>query len=424
MVKEKLKVNENVQAEMREAKRLVGLGRLLDATATIQRALTGANPGAPSSRQDSRQNNPPLEGSFSVVENSVEDSVLETSGAPSANAGASGDDDVVIVSAPTQSPLAHPESLQRSTPRNGSERGFEVASGQRFLTGSYTGSTGTRRYKLYVPSSYSGRELPLLVMLHGCKQSPDDAAAGTGFNQLAEERGWLVLYPAQAQAAHGQKCWNWFRADDQHRDGGESALLAGMTREIMATYAVDARRVYAAGLSAGGAMAAVLGATHADLVAAIGVHSGLAYRAAHDLPSALAAMHGGVSSIARPEMGETYANSLALPTIVFHGDRDTTVSPANGERIVAQCAGALSVEAKLRVTSISGQVPGGHAYTQRVYGDSTGAPLLEHWLIHGAGHAWSGGSSSGSYTDPLGPNAAHEMMRFFAAHPRDESLQR
>ena len=420
-------MNENVQAEMREATRLVGLGRLLDATATIQRALARVDPDAPSSRQDARPHIPPLEGTFSVVanraESSAESSVTGTSAGSSADAGTSGDDDTMDVSAPTRSPLAHFESLQGSTSRSGSERGCEVAAGARFLAGSYTGSTGTRRYKLYVPSSYSGRELPLLVMLHGCTQSPDDAAAGTGFNQLAEERGWLMLYPAQAQAANRQKCWNWFRAGDQQRDGGESALLAGMTHEIMATYAVDARRVYATGLSAGGAMAAVLGATHADLFAAIGVHSGLAYRAAHDFPSALAAMHGGVSSAAvQPNVrAESHAHSRAVPTIVFHGDRDTTVSPANGERVVAQCAAALSKETTLRMASISGQVPGGRAYTQRVYEDPTGAPLLEHWLIHGAGHAWSGGSSSGSYTDPKGPSAAHEMMRFFAAHPRASS---
>ena len=420
-------MNENVHAEMREATRLVGLGRLLDATATIQRALGGRYAGASSSHQEAGHGKPPLEGSFSVVESSVEQGASEPSTVPSTDAGANTEEDEVIVSVPARSPPVHPESWQHSTPRNGSERSYAAAGGARFLVGSYTGSTGTRRYKLYVPSNYSGRELPLLVMLHGCTQSPDDAAAGTGFNQLAEERGWLVLYPAQAQAANPQKCWNWFRSGDQHRDGGESALLAGMTREIMATYAVDARRVYAAGLSAGGAMAAVLGATHGDLYAAIGVHSGLAYRAAHDLPSALAAMHGGASSspAAQPNVRtETRQYSLKVPTIVFHGDRDSTVSPANGERITAQCAAALSEETNLRVASISGQVLGGHAYTRRVYADSTGHPWLEHWLIHGAGHAWSGGSSSGTYTDPQGPSAAHEMMRFFSAHPRADTLQR
>ena len=418
-------MNENVQTEMREATRLVGLGRLFDATATIQRALAGGHPGAPSSQQDAGHGKPPLEGSFSVVESSAENGASEPSAVPSGDTRTNGDDDAVIVTAPPRTPLTHPEFWARSTPRKGFERSGEAASGARFLTGSYTGSAGTRRYKVYVPSSYSGRELPLLVMLHGCTQSPDDAAAGTGFNQLAEEHGWLVLYPAQAQAANRQKCWNWFRTGDQFRDGGESALLAGMTREIMATYAVDARRVYAAGLSAGGAMAAVLGATHADLFAAIGVHSGLAYRAAHDLPSALAAMHGGVSpSAAQPNIrAETCSYSRVVPTIVFHGDRDATVSPANGERIIAQCAAALSKETTLRIASNSGQVPGGHAYTQRVYENSTGAPLLEHWLIHGAGHAWSGGNAGGSYVDPKGPSAAHEMMRFFAAHPQAESLR-
>jgi len=424
--KDDLKTNENAQAEMREATRLVGIGRLLDATATIQRALAGGRAAGPSPRQNAQDRNPPLEGSFSVVETSAESSaksgITEPSAVPPAGAVASSDD--AVVSAPIRSPLASPEFRRNSTPHTGFERSCEVAAGQRFLSGSYTGATGTRRYKLYVPSSYTGRELPLLVMLHGCTQSPDDAAAGTGFNRLGEERGWLVLYPAQAQAANRQKCWNWFKAGDQHRDGGESALLAGMTREIMATYAVDGRRVYAAGLSAGGAMAAILGATHGDLFAAIGVHSGLAYRAAHDLPSAFAAMQGeNLSSPGtRTNFGtEAGPYSLGVPKIVFHGDRDATVSPANGEQVIAQSAARLAKETPLRMASISGQVPGGHAYTQRVYEDATGTPVLEYWLIHGAGHAWSGGSSSGSYTDPKGPSAAHEMMRFFALHRRTPS---
>ena len=407
-------MNENVQAEMREATRLVGLGRLLDATATIQRALAGGEPGASPAPPAAGQNDP-LEGIFSVVENIVLDAPVPPAETCADDAAA------VIVSAPVRPPHVHTECLQRSPPRSRPEGGDESVFGARFLAGSYGGAAGTRRYKLYVPSSHSGRELPLLVMLHGCTQSPDDAAAGTRFNQLAEERGWLVLYPAQDQAANPQKCWNWFRAGDQRRERGESALLAGMTREIMATYAVDMRRVYAAGLSAGGAMAAVLGATHADLFAAIGVHSGLAHRVAHDLPSALAAMRGGVASKpgAQPShMTETGAQAPALPTIVFHGDRDTTVSPANGERVIAQCAAAMSAQTPLRVAAIPGQVSGGRSYTRRVYEDANGKPLLEHWLIHGAGHAWSGGSPSGSYTDPQGPAASEEMMRFFEKHPR------
>jgi len=407
-------VNANVQAEMREASRLVGLGRLLDATATIQRALAGVHPDAPSSQREPRQEKPPLEGTFSVIKNSESDPATSPAAGGSAN-------DRPAIDFPPRRPPVRPEPQHRPARRNGFEESEEADSGAQFIGGSYTSFAGTRRYKLFVPSGYSGLPVPLVVMLHGCTQSPDDAAAGTGFNRFAEERGWLVLYPEQSQSANRQKCWNWFRVSDQHRNGGESALLAGMTREIMTTYAVDTRRVYAVGLSAGGAMAAVLGATQGDLFAAIGIHSGLAYRSAHDLPSALAAMHGGISPVTAPQQNATMrtsSESLALPTIVFHGDRDTTVSPANGDRIIAQCASALSGETKLRVTLISGQVLGGHAYSQRVYEDATGTPLLEHWLIHGAAHAWSGGSLSGSYTDPHGPSATQEMMRFFAAHSR------
>ena len=274
-----------------------------------------------------------------------------------------------------------------------------------FISGSYGNPAGTRPYKLYIPTRYVGAPLPMVVMLHGCTQSPDDFAAGTRMNALAEERGWFVLYPAQTSAANRSRCWNWFKRTHQRRDEGEPAILAGMTRECISRYAIDPLRVYVAGLSAGGAMAAVLGAAYADVYTAVGVHSGLAAGSAHDVQSAFAAMRGTPAG-RRPVRARDSAGPL--PVIVFHGSRDTTVHPRNGEQVILESAdptAASSVE--------QGQVPGGHAYTRTVRRDSSGRVVLEHWLVHGAGHAWSGGSPAGSYTDPKGPDATQAMLRFF-----------
>jgi poly(hydroxyalkanoate) depolymerase family esterase len=247
-------------------------------------------------------------------------------------------------------------------------------------------------------------------MLHGCTQSPDDFAAGTRMNALAEEHGLLVLYPAQPSSANAQKCWNWFSPGDQRRDQGEPSLIAGMTRQVMREHAVDPRRVYIAGLSAGGAAAAIMGQAYPDIYAAVGVHSGLACGAARDLPSAFAAMRlGAAHAPLRPSDAQR-----VIPTIVFHADRDTTVHPRNGDQVIAQ-SGAAAVTG-LRTEVQRGQVAGGHAYTRTIHADAGGQTVLEQWLIHGGGHAWSGGSPAGSYTDPRGPDASCEMLRFFLDH--------
>ena len=261
---------------------------------------------------------------------------------------------------------------------------------------------GQRSYKLYVPASYDGTPRALLVMLHGCTQSPDDFARGTRMNVLAEEHGFVVAYPGQSQSANASRCWNWFNASDQQRDGGEPALIAGITRDVMREFAIDPRRVHVAGLSAGGAMAAILGAAYPELYAAVGVHSGLAPRAAHDMPSAFAAMRsGGVHAI---------ASARQVPTIVFHGDADATVHPANGDQVIEQARGPAALHRR----SEAGTSADGVAYTRSIESSADGRPRLEHWLLHGAGHAWSGGDPSGSFVAPRGPDASREMLRFFA----------
>ncbi len=282
-----------------------------------------------------------------------------------------------------------------------------VPEGGQFIEATYSNPAGTRAYKLYTPSGYHGQALPLVVMLHGCTQSPDDFAAGTRMNLIAEEQTCLVVYPAQPSEANAAKCWNWFRPTDQRRGQGEPSLIAGITRQVMRDYSVDPQRVYIGGLSAGAAAAAVMGATYPDVYAAIGVHSGLACGAANDIPSAFAAMRQGELS-ASSRSGDI---GSAVPTIVFHGDQDNIVHPRNGDHFIAQ-----KRIVKLQKKVHRGQVPGGHSYTRTIHTDASGRAIFEHWDIHGAGHAWSGGSPAGSYTDPRGPDAAREMLRFFLEH--------
>jgi poly(hydroxyalkanoate) depolymerase family esterase len=287
-----------------------------------------------------------------------------------------------------------------------------VPKGARFEERNYANAAGSRAYKLYVPSCYNGQVLPLVVMLHGCTQSPDDFALGTRMNDLAEEQTFLVAYPAQDASANVSKCWNWFNPGDQQRDQGEPSLIAGITSQIMRDFPVEPGRVYIAGLSAGGAAAAIMGSTYPDLYAAIGVHSGLACGAATDIPSAFEAMRqGGSPGVSEPF--QQHGCRRAVRTIVFHGDDDVIVNPVNGDQVIAQSKAA----ADLRTTVSRGEAPGGISYTRTIQADESGRSILEQWVLHGAGHAWSGGSSAGSHTEPRGPDASREMMRFFLQHP-------
>jgi poly(hydroxyalkanoate) depolymerase family esterase len=256
----------------------------------------------------------------------------------------------------------------------------------------------------------------LVVMLHGGTQGPDDFAAGTRMNALAEEHGFLVAYPSQCKSANPSLCWNWFKPEDQMRGAGEPSIIAGITSEIVAEHDIDPQRVFVAGLSAGGAMAAVMGATYPEIFAAVGVHSGLPYRSATDVPSAFAAMRGDPGLQCRPRKTRpTSDRDFRVRTIVFHGDADHIVHPSNAANIVdAQAKTDDSVERAKPRSSAS------RTHTRTVTRDKTGTVVVEHWLIHGSGHAWSGGSADGTYTDPHGPDASREMLRFFlGALPSD-----
>lgn len=288
----------------------------------------------------------------------------------------------------------------------------------RFQRHRFGSDAGHLDYKLYVPDGAADGPRPLLVMLHGCTQSADDFAAGTQMNRLADDHGCLVAYPEQAAGSNASRCWNWFEPRHQRRDAGEPALIAGIVREVAARHHADPRRTFVVGLSAGAAMAVVLGETYPELFAGVGVHSGLPYGSAHDMPSALAAMKGGRSGLVGPPRR---AATRAVPLIVFHGDRDPTVRPANGAQIVQQALAAQAAEAggaALQADTQRGVAPGGRSFSRTVHADAAGRAVVEAWTLHGAGHAWSGGHASGSYTDPTGPDASAEMLRFFLGLPR------
>jgi poly(hydroxyalkanoate) depolymerase family esterase len=422
-------MNDSFRHSVIEATRLTRAGRLADATAFLQRGLRG-DPKPDASNTIVDVPDEPVDRVSAVID-IVPDKVELTAPQPSlrhlqtSETNTSVPDAGARPAAWTHMPKALRGFLARLNPVAAApERGVTepapapgvAAEGGRFVTKAYGNQAGRRAYKLYIPSGYHGQALPLIVMLHGCTQSPDDFAAGTRMNAAAETHTCFVAYPAQAASANVSKCWNWFNPADQQRDRGEPSLIAGITRQVIRDHAVDPRRIYVAGFSAGAAAATVLAATYPDLYAAIGVHSGLACGVASDLPSALAAMRRGSTPRTQDRSGGGAGRVVSqriIPTIVFHGDGDATVHPCNGDQVISQ----ISVTtANLRTTVERGHVPGGLAYSRTLHADASGQPILEQWVVHGGGHAWSGGSPAGSYTDPRGPDATRAMLGFFLDH--------
>ena len=393
-------MNDTLQQLMHEATQLTRAGKLTEATEAIQRVLRG------------RANRPA-------------DSAARAAGSASSTAQAHSDTAALVLDGCVfETDSAAAELTDRPTPvPSPIPPAPRPASGQ-FGGGSHAHGSLTRRYKLYMPPNAAAASLPLVVMLHGCTQNADDFAAGTDMNERARAQGFFVLYPEQSHDANPSRCWNWFKHNHQRRDSGEPALIASLTRAVIAEHGIDARRVYVAGLSAGGAMAAIVAATHPDLFAAAGVHSGLPCGAASNVSEALAVMNtgttgGGMATKTARAPAIPTPPGAAVPTIVFHGDQDRTVHPRNGEQLVKAALAAKSLVAKDATTAHVEQGCSAHGqrYTRSVHRDDSGHTLAEHWLLHGAGHAWSGGRTEGSYTDANGADASGEMLRFFFEHP-------
>lgn len=403
---------------MADALRLTREGRLTEATALIQQGLQGSggaagHPAPPGRSLDGSASRGSAGGLLDRLRSrlpkarGVGSKPLPGASVPPLDLSA------LDLSALTLPGTARPGSLLptsplgRSAPGSAAARQAAIAAGGEILRRVHTSAAGSREYDLYVPTGYTGTPVPLVVMLHGGTQDAADFAAGTRMNDLAERHTFLVAYPEQTPAANSGRYWNWFRSGDQQRDAGEPAILAGITRDVMADHAVDPDRVFVAGLSAGGAMAAVLAATYPDLYAGVGVHSGLAHGAASDIPSAFAAMRGGGTP------GTTGPSRL----FVVHGDRDGTVAPVNADQLVAArlAVGGSRTRGGARAEQVIA-VPGhngGLDASRSVHHDEDGRAVVERWTVHGGGHAWFGGSAVGSYTDPSGPDVSSAMLRFF-----------
>ncbi|MFZ1232089.1 MAG: PHB depolymerase family esterase [Thiofilum sp.] len=372
---------------MQEAFKLVKAGQLGEATATIQRALGGKA----SAKDDT------------IIEGEVLHKT-HTQAPPQQPA------------TPTLTPSTEPKHganklnhLFKTFAKTSTVTPQPIPNNAQFITKTFSNQYGSRDYKLYIPSTYGSKPVPLVIMLHGCTQSSDDFANGTQMNALAEQHQVLIAYPEQSAQANAQRCWSWFKPQDQTHNQGEPSIIAGITQAIMSEYQVDKKRVYIAGLSAGGAMSAIMAALYPDLYSAVGIHSGLAFGSAHDLPSALMAMNLGAKPIHKPNQ--------FVPLIIFQGDLDKTVSLRNAETLFEQAKTLYQQRDEyFELTTQDYHPSNSHAYTRTVLKNSKERHELEYWTIHGAGHAWSGGDRSGSYTDPKGPNASWEMLRFFLHH--------
>jgi poly(hydroxyalkanoate) depolymerase family esterase len=394
-------------AAMRAATKLTRAQKLMEATRVIQSALLlGRGQTEPADK-------PGVEGQ--AIEKFMIDSTPDVTRAAIAGTAQAVPvrwpvGDVAATLGQARLPSFGLDGLARVRPR----KPLEIPDGAQYLSRSYACAAGRRNYKLYVPHRQHAGRRPLLVMLHGGTQDADDFAAGTRMNVLAEEHGFIVAYPSQCKNANSSLCWNWFKPEDQVRGAGEPSIIAGITDEIVAEYDIDPQRVFVAGLSAGGAMAGVMGATYPEVYAAVGVHSGLPYRSATDVASAFSAMRGDPGLQRRQrKTGPRSDHALRVRTIVFHGDADQIVHPSNAAKIIEAKTGDTVERAKVRSSA-------SRAYTRAATRDKTGTVVVEQWLIHGSGHAWSGGSADGTYTDPHGPDASRELLRFFLEGlPRD-----
>jgi poly(hydroxyalkanoate) depolymerase family esterase len=299
----------------------------------------------------------------------------------------------------------------------------------------FTVAGRTRRALVHSPADVEPQTaVPLVCMLHGCTQDAVSFAAATLMNEAADRYGFVAVYPQQDRGDNPQNCWNWFLPEHQARGAGEPASIVAIIRELMGTtsrWTIDNRRVFVAGMSAGGAMAAILAAVYPDLFAAVAVHSGLSYRSASGLGAAFDAMaRGGENPTGQARAAHAAIGDLArpVPSMVVHGSADPTVAPVNADQVLQQSMTANRLAAPeicdldiARPTTTSrAQVNDGHAYTRSRWTDRRGALMHELMKVDGLGHAWSGGANGGSHTDPRGPDATDAIWRFFAQATADQ----
>jgi poly(hydroxyalkanoate) depolymerase family esterase len=302
--------------------------------------------------------------------------------------------------------------------------------GRGWITGTARAAGGSRDFKLWAPATLEKeRSVPLVMLLPGCTHNAEDTEEISGMNEVAEANGFLVVYPEQSRMANLLKCWNWFDPKHQARDAGEPSILAAVVAQVRATHSVDPERIYVAGVSAGGAMASVMGATYPDVFAAIGIVAGTEFGAATNASEGIAAMSKGGPDPARQGQlafaamrgGLERKNRRRMPVIAFHGTADARVNPINADQAIAQwsktnaCLAAEHSENGFALTEkvIVGQVPGGYGFRRHMYTEADGRVLLEKWSVEGLGHAWPGSPQASKYGDPKGPKASAEMWRFF-----------
>ena len=357
---------------MGDALSLMRQSNLADATALIRRALTRDEAGAPETEADPRRPEgraiaPPARRPLGEVLRQLRDRPF-------------------IPPLPDQ-PASDPGQF-----------------GERFVSRVFKSEHGSLSYRLYMPADHAGRDLALVLMLHGCTQNPDDFATGTRMNSFADEFGLIVAYPLQPRRANASGCWNWFDPRHQNRGSGEPAKLAGLAQALGREFGVGKERTFAAGLSAGGAMAEVLAATYPDVFDAVGVHSGLAYRSATDVASAFAVMKGRTTASSRSPA----AGGAGCRKIIIQGGADTTVHPSNSDRILEEAEGAPNPLKQVEFPQI-----GDGRVSRTVLQDAAGEPVVERWLVEGGGHAWFGGDERGTYTQSAELDASRLMVRFF-----------
>lgn len=377
------------QDALREAKALTLQGRLMEATRQIQLGL-GAGAGAAK---------PSAGGSNSdEVEMPVEWST-GPSRAPAADVAV---EDIAFREVFKPVPLVEPVTSVPPAP------------GADFDLKNFVFGAQHYGYHLFIPANRGTAALPLLVMLHGCKQDALDFSAGTAMNALAERDQFMVLYPQQIRHANSMGCWNWFEPAHQQHGRGEPGMIAALASHIVQTHNGDAPRVYVAGLSAGGAMAALVGKLHPEIFAGVAVHSGLPPGAARDLPTALAAMRSGPGRTAG-------VVPIGLPTLVIHGSADKTVASANASRMAQEEVAYWARQGvALDLQKFDSHTQSGRGATVSRWSDPRGKALVEVWSIASAPHAWAGGDASGSYTDPKGPSASEAVVWFFGLGVREK----